>query len=167
MTLAEVSAHFSQSVEVLTSFVLGGPAAGVVQSVYNNVLNRTPDAEGLAFWSQMLDNGAVSRGTFVLEVLGGVTTDAVAGDSDEMAAQRIIDAAYLEDKTNLGLYFSGVKGLNDADDAKAVMESFDGSQSSISAGKALVDQFYADAIDPQDGELLIQMVGIIDDPFFA
>ena len=88
------------------------------------------------------------------------------GENPETTAQRSADAAFLEAKTNLGLYFSGVKGLSDAEDARAVFDGFDGSAASIAAGKALVDGFYADATAADSGELLIQMAGVLDDPFY-
>ena len=43
---------------------------------------------------------------------------------------------------------------------------FDGSAESVTAGRAQVDAFYADAQDAETGELLIQMMGVLDDPFY-
>jgi hypothetical protein len=32
---------------------------------------------------------------------------------------------------------------------------------------AAIDGFYADALDPVNGEFLLQLVGVVDDPFMA
>ena len=47
----------------------------------------------------------------------------------------------------------------------AVMDLFDGSQESIQAAIAATDQLYADALDPNSGDFLMPLVGVIDNPF--
>ncbi|MEM9966646.1 MAG: DUF4214 domain-containing protein [Pseudomonadota bacterium] len=165
MTLEEISEAFSQSSEVFETFLLDGSAPFLVDAVYRNVLNRAPEEDGLAFWAEALETGSVTRGTFILEILRGVDATPQPEESAELTAQRAADLAYLDAKTDLGLYFSAIKGLNDVEDAKAVFEDFNGDADSIAASKALVDAFYADAVDPETGELLVQMIGLIDDPF--
>jgi hypothetical protein len=46
-----------------------------------------------------------------------------------------------------------------------VMELFDGSQQSIEDAIDATDQFYTDALDPTNGEFLMPLVGVLDDPF--
>jgi RTX calcium-binding nonapeptide repeat (4 copies)/Domain of unknown function (DUF4214) len=166
MSLEALSAYFAASAEAQALFPFDGPSTPLVQAVYSNVLGRDVDPAGLSFWQGMLDGGQISRDAFTLEVLRGTQAEPAEGESPETTAQRSTDAAYLEAKTNLGLYFSGVKGLSDAEDARAVFDGFDGSAASIAAGKALVDAFYADATGADTGELLIQMAGVLDDPFY-
>jgi hypothetical protein len=166
MSLEALSAYFASSAEAQALFPFDGPVAPLVQAVYSNVLGREVDPAGLSFWKGMLEQGLISRDAFTLEVLRGTQTAPAAGESLETTAQRSADAAFLEAKTNLGLYFSGVKGLSDAEDARAVFDGFDGSAASIAAGKALVDALYAEASDPLSGALLIQMAGVLDDPFY-
>jgi hypothetical protein len=66
---------------------------------------------------------------------------------------------------DIGVYFSAIKGLSDRDDTVTVMEIFDGSNASVDAAVAAIDQIHADALDPNNGEFLTPLVGVIDDPF--
>ena len=166
MTLETVSEHFSRSSEASDQITLNGPAQMVVASVYANVLNRAPDPDGLAFWSAMLDNGFVTRDTFILDLIRGVTAEPVAPEGAELSAQRQADADYLEDTSNLGLYFAAQRGMSDVNNAAAVFDLFDGSDESLMASKAAVDAFYTAALDAENGEFLVQVTGFLDDPFF-
>jgi hypothetical protein len=123
-----------------------------VTAVYNNVLGRNSDMPGLAFWLGELDEGRLSREKFIVEFLGGVPEG-----SD--------DAEYLSNKVDIAAYFSVIKGISDGQDAGAVMDLYDGSQDSINDAVAAVDGFYADALDPNNGEFLMQVVGVLDNPF--
>jgi hypothetical protein len=153
-------------VEAAKTSRLYGPSEDVVTAVYTNVLNRAVDDAGLAFWAGMLKEDLISRGDFILEVLRGAQAAPAEGESAETTAQRAVDAAYLEAKVNLGLYFAAEKGMSNVDDAKDVFDGFDGSSESIAAGKLAVDAFYADATAVDSGALLIQMAGVLDDPFY-
>ncbi|SHG92644.1 DUF4214 domain-containing protein [Marivita hallyeonensis] len=166
MSLEEVSAYFATSTEAENDLELNGSVAEMVSSVFANVLNRAVDDDGLAFWTSALEAGEITRDAFVLEVLRGVEADPAPGEAAETSALRLVDNAYLDAKTNLGLYFAGIKGLNDVEEAEALFDGFDGSQSSIVAGKAMVDTLYDAAADPDSGALLVQFTGILDDPFY-
>lgn len=166
LALDEISSLFAGSAEAAALFPLYGPSEDVVTAVYTNVLNRAVDDAGLAFWTGMLKDDLISRGDFILAVLRGAQVAPTEGESAETTAQRAADAAYLEAKTNLGLYFAAEKGMSNVDDAQDVLGGFDGSSESIAAGKLAVDAFYADATAADSGELLIQMAGVLDDPFY-
>jgi hypothetical protein len=45
------------------------------------------------------------------------------------------------------------------------MSLFDGTQSGIDAAVAAIDGFYAEALSSSDGEFLMPLVGVLDDPF--
>lgn len=55
--------------------------------------------------------------------------------------------------------------MSDADNAVAAMSLFDGSQAGVEAAVSAVDSYYREALDPDSGEFLMQIVGILDDPF--
>lgn len=57
--------------------------------------------------------------------------------------------------------------MSDVDNASAAMALFDGSQTSINQAVAAIDGFYQDALDPNNGEFLMQVVGVLDNPFAA
>ncbi len=134
--------------------------------VYNNVLGRTPDQLGLEFWASALDGGGVTRDQFILEVLRGAKADAPEGSSQEDIALRLGDLAYLADKTDIGTYFAVIRGLSDVTDADAVMDLFvRGEQTSINDAFEATNAMYTAALAADGGDFLIQLVGVVDDPF--
>jgi hypothetical protein len=124
-----------------------------VTAVFNNVLGRAPTS---SYWVNELDNNPdITPAIFILAVLNGAK--AVTGGA--------ADRDYLEAKTDIGVYFSAIKGLSDRDDTVTVMNIFDGSAASVTAAVAAIDQIHTDALDPNTGEFLMPLVGVIDDPF--
>lgn len=99
-----------------------------------------------------LDSGSVSRDQFILEVLRGVKP----GTPDD---------GYLDTKVDIGAYFAIHKGMSDTDNASTAMALFDGTNASVDAAVAAIDGHYADALDPDNGEFLLQVVGVLDEPF--
>lgn len=133
--------------------------------VYNNVLGRTPDQDGIDFWVGALDSNAVSRDQFILEVLRGAKSDLKPEEGQAFVDQQLADRHYLENKVDIGAHFAVHRGMSDADNASAAMALFDGSQGSIDNAVAAIDGYYSDALDPNDGEFLMQLVGVLDAPF--
>ena len=134
--------------------------------VYENVLGRTPDAGGLAFWQGQLDDGNIGRGAFILEVLKGAKVDLPAGATQTDIDLQLADRGYLSTKTDIGTYFGVIKGLSDVADASAAMQLFArGSESTIQSAVDLIDGEYSAALADGSGELLMQLVGVADDPF--
>ena len=139
--------------------------ADFAAAVYNNALGRLPDQSGFDFWAGALDSGGVSQDQFILQVLRGAKVDPQAGATQEFIDQQLLDRQYLADKTDIGAYFSVHKGMSNVADASAAMALFDGSAASIAAAVNVIDGFYADALNADTGAFLIQVVGVIDDPF--
>lgn len=138
---------------------------GFAKKVYTNVLGRDFDQEGLDFWIGVLEGGFVSLPKFMLQIIEGAKVDAQPGASEEFIAQQAADVAYLANKAELGTYFSVIKGMSNVENSRAVMSLYDGSQASIDAAKASTDNFYADALDAENGEFLFSLAGVVDDPF--
>lgn len=55
--------------------------------------------------------------------------------------------------------------MSDVENASAAMALFDGTQGSINQAVAAIDNYYQQALDPTDGEFLMQVVGVLDNPF--
>jgi Ca2+-binding RTX toxin-like protein len=60
-TLPAVAAQFIGSAEFISKYGANPSNADFVTLLYQNVLNRLPDAAGLAFWVNQLDAGTISR----------------------------------------------------------------------------------------------------------
>ncbi|GAB5486319.1 MAG: hypothetical protein Pars93KO_27530 [Parasphingorhabdus sp.] len=160
MPLSEVAESFFVQSETQSTYAAYLNADGslnnteaFVNAVFNNVLGRDPSGP---YWINELDtNPDITPAIFILAVLNGA----------KAASGSPVDAAYLADKTDIGVYFSAIKGLSDYDDTVSVMGMFDGSAASVTNAVAAIDQIYADALDPNMGEFLLPLVGVIDDPF--
>jgi Ca2+-binding RTX toxin-like protein len=166
-TLEQMATLFIDQDEFEAAYPEGTTNLAFAHSVYSNVLGRTPDQAGIDFWVGLLDQGAVERDQFILEVLRGARADPKPELGPDFVAQQEADQAYLTTKVDIGAYFAVHKGMSDVDDAMAAMALFTGSDASRDAAVAAIDGFFADAIVPTDGAFLMPLVGILDDPFSA
>lgn len=64
-SLASISSFFSKSAE-FEALYGGTTNAEFVTLVYQNVLDRNPEASGLAYWKGRLDQGTITRGNLML-----------------------------------------------------------------------------------------------------
>lgn len=127
-----------------------------VTSVYQNVLGRAPDADGMTYWLNLLESdGAVTPPTFIQAILDGAKAE-TGGPAD---------AAYLANKVLLGGHFAITRGMSDGNDANMIMQGFDGSDTSLQVGMVRSDALYADILDGIEDGFLMQLVGITDNPF--
>ena len=140
-----------------------------VTQVYTNVLGRTVDPAGLEFWQEKLDLGLVSRDVFILEVLKGVQVDLPAGTDAALQDVQIADRGYLGTKTDIGVQFGAIKGLSNVTAATEVMDLYVRDDAgSIQNALDRIDLGFEAATQSAlggRGELLLQLVGVIDDPF--
>lgn len=125
-----------------------------VTEVYQNVFGRGPDDDGLDFWTGQLATGEVTESGFILDFLAGARADTGSPD----------DVAYIENKTDIGLYFAVVQGQNNLDAANSVMDEFDGSAASLQDAISLADSAYTTALDSST-DLLMPVIGVVDTPF--
>lgn len=164
-TMDEIAGMFADQPETLATYPADTSNIRFVADVYDNVLGRSPDIEGLRFWTDALDSGEVGRGEFILEVLRGVKADAPADATQDFIDRQAADRAYLEAKTDLGTLFAVHRGMSNVDDATMVMELFDGSAESLATAVEAVDTLYTAAQDSVNGDFLMPLVGVIDNPF--
>lgn len=151
-TMEQMAKLFAPQPETIATYPEGTSSTEFVTTVYNNVLGRGPDQAGLEFWVSGLEAGGLTRDTFILNLLGGVQD----GNSDR---------AYLDNKVDIGAYFAVHKGMSDATNAIAAMALFDGTQGSVNDAVAAIDGYFQDALDPNNGEFIMQVVGVLDNPF--
>lgn len=79
----------------------------------------------------------------------------------------MLDRAYLENKVDIGAYFAVHLGMSNVDNAAAAMALFNGTQDSINEAFAAIDTQYQTALDPELGEFLVQVIGVLDPPAIA
>jgi hypothetical protein len=166
-TLEQMATLFVDQEETRATYPQGTTNSNFAESVYNNVLGRTPDQAGIDFWVGALDSNAVSRDQFILEVIRGAKADLKPEEGQAFVDQQLADRAYLENKIDIGAYFSVHLGMSDVTNASTAMALFNGTTASLDAAVSTIDGFYQDAVDPLSGEFLMQVVGVLDNPFGA
>ncbi len=75
-----------------------GDNTALVTAIYKNILNRTPDAEGLAFWA-----GAINRGTLTK---ANASLSIMAGAMNNTSTQGKVDAALINRKVLVSVDFN-------------------------------------------------------------
>jgi hypothetical protein len=75
-----------------------GTTASFVNAIYLNVFNRDGDAEGLAFWTNAIDKGGLSKGNAALSIMAGALNNS--------SSQGQIDASIVNNKTAIGKAFT-------------------------------------------------------------
>ena len=164
-SLEDIATLFFDQEETRATYPDLSDVEAFAKEVYANVLGRAFDQAGLDFWVGVLSSGDVSLSTFMLEIIKGAKAPPQPGDSPELTAQKLVDVAYLTNKTDLGAYFSVIKGMSNVDNARDALQFYDGSQASIDGSKGIIDAFFEEALDEDTGEFLFQLTGVVDDPF--
>lgn len=164
LSLEEIAAGFADQPETRALYPEGGPNIKFAFDVYQNVLGRSPDMDGLRFWSRALDDAQVSRSEFILELLRGVKADPPEGASQVFVGRQQADRIYLDQKSDLGALYAVHRGMSDTDHAAHVLSLFDGSVEGFGSAVEAIETLYDAAMDPVDGAFLIQLVGVLDDP---
>jgi hypothetical protein len=163
-SLEEIAALFNDQPETREIYTNTASDIQFAAKVYSNVLGRAPDLDGLRFWTEALDSGAVSRDAFILEILRGAKADPSPDASSAFVAKQVSDRLYLEQKTDLGAHFAVHRGLSDTEDAALVMALFDGTEDSFQDAAQMIETLYESASDPENGAFLMPVVGILDAP---
>ncbi|WP_439124592.1 DUF4214 domain-containing protein [Marivita sp.] len=166
-SLADIAALFADQEETQILYPSDLGSLRFISDVYQNVLGRTPDTDGLDFWEASLESGAVSRSDFILEILQGTKFELPATSDAALIEQQQSDQNYLAAKTDLGTLFAIRHGMSDLEDAADVMNTFDGSEATFDVANTMIDTFFAEASDPLQGDFLMPLVGVLDDLFLG
>lgn len=150
MTLQDIAKSFFAQPETVATYPPDMPVTEFVTQVYHNVLARAPDASGLNYWVQQLENGQLSKDVFMLAIIYGAR--AATGGAE--------DAQYLANKGLIGEHFALTDGLNNVEEAHAVMASFDGTPQSLIAANQLSDSYLVKASTGASSDLVVKIVGI-------
>ena len=121
--LANIAKSFFQQKETKALYPSDKSVNDFVVAVYNNLFNRTPDSEGLSYWSEKISKGDISKDVFILAVINGAKGD---------------DIIILNNKQQVGEYFAN-KSLNKVTDASSVISDIDETSTSVTQALALID----------------------------
>ncbi|MET0268287.1 MAG: S8 family serine peptidase [Duganella sp.] len=80
-TVRSLIDSFGNSAE--SNALYGGNNTAFVTAIYQNLFNRAPDAAGLAFWVNALNNGSLTRGRAALNIMAAST-----GNSDGLTVAK-------------------------------------------------------------------------------
>ena len=122
-TIASVATGFTLSAEYKAAY--GGLTTdALVEKVYNNVLGRTPDAEGKAFWVAALASGKVTADTLVATIV----TNLGALDQQTINNKVFVAQTYTD---NVGANYNVAAG-------SAVLVGVDSTAASVAAATAKI-----------------------------
>ena len=158
MGLEEIAASFFVQPESLATFPDVNDNAALVDAAYNNLLERAPDPQGRAYWIDALAQGTVSRPEFMLALINGAKAETGSA----------ADAKVVEDKGRIGLDYAVINGLNDVKNAIDAMQFYDRAdpEFSLLMAEGWIDRYRAAAESGGD-EIIVELTGVIDDPFAA
>jgi hypothetical protein len=167
LSLEGIAADFATQPETLAAFPSDVTNEQFATTVYENVLGRTPDADGLAFWVSALDSGNTARDVFILRVLEGAKAEPDPNLGQAFIDQQLADRAYLQEKVEVGSYFAVNCGLSNLDAANAVMDTYGDASTRDYFGAAAeaLDAFDA-AMSDATPEFLMPVIGVLPDDFF-
>jgi uncharacterized surface protein with fasciclin (FAS1) repeats len=158
VTLPEIAELFFDQPETQAKMPADLSSEDFVDLAYQNFLERDPDQAGKDFWVGTLEAGTVSRPEFMLALIEGARADTGSPD----------DVRTIKDKGDIGVSFALINGLNNVDDAEAVMAAYmlDDRAAALGEAQSLIAEAAADA-GGADGDtgFTFPLVGVIDDPF--
>lgn len=160
LTLEQAAAQFVGQPETLAAYPTGTSNQAFVETVYTNVLGRLPDQAGIDFWQGALTSGQVTRDQFILEILRGARSEYKLNEGQAFVDQQAADRAFLDNKVSIGTAFAIQNGMSDSGKAAAVMNTFNGSSPSFQSALQLVDTYFQEALDPNNGEFLMQLTEV-------
>jgi Ca2+-binding RTX toxin-like protein len=128
---ANIASSFGISTEAkaLYSFLANpfgasnGQIASFLDSVYDNLFNRTSDAAGLQYWSGQIQQ-ALAGGRFVgsvlVDIIGGTQNSAAGQDITTLMGKVAASLAYVHEQERLGTNWTAA---DDGAEAKALLET--------------------------------------------
>lgn len=138
LTVSEVGQSFFDQPEVQTKYA-DLDTDGFVTAVYENVLGRVPDEDGLNYWKEELESGNISNNSFIEAINNGALGD---------------DAVKLQNQKDIGLAYMKKIG-DDIPLASSILDLVDVDVSTKAEALAIIDYYNANktTIDPEQTDL--------------
>ena len=151
MSLEQIAKSFFTQKETIAAYPSGMATKDFVTTVYNNVLSRGPDTDGLNYWVGQLDKGIVSKDSFLLAIINGAMA----------ASGSAVDRQTLANKEAVGEHYAIYQGLNNSNYwAKDVMSGVTDQMATVTAANAKADGYAAIAANPATSDLVVKLVGV-------
>jgi hypothetical protein len=151
MSLQDIAKSFFVQPETVAAYPSNMPTSDFVTKVYNNVLSRGPDTGGLNYWVGQLNNGSVSKDSFLLAIINGAM--APTGSA--------VDRQTLANKEAVGEHYAIYQGLNNSTYwAKDVMSGVTDQMSTVVTANTKSDAYAALAANPATSDLVVKLVGV-------
>lgn len=128
-TIEMVAQSFFDQPETQTLYSSGSATRSFVESVYNNVLQRDADTDGLNYWVNNIDSGTLGRHELIVAMINAVN----AGSSAE-------DLALLSNRANVGAAFADA-GLDNVTLAREVLVGVTGDQGTIDQANQKIQDY--------------------------
>jgi len=142
--IATIANNFANSPEALGQYpYLATPGlsstTAFITSIYKNLFNREPDADGLAYWEDKLDSGVRTPGEMILAIIKG----AVGGDDKAIIDNKIAAALdFVTDAANTpGFVYDDAAHQA----AKDTLSNITADEQSVTDAGAATDAFLAGA----------------------
>nr|WP_019367394.1 DUF4214 domain-containing protein [Pseudomonas luteola] len=130
MTLASIAQNWMQyQPETQAKYPASQSQSDFIQQIYQNVLGRTAESDGLTYWQEQLQSGNVSRDVFIAAIINGAKSNT--------SEQGKLDAALLSNKADAGLAFAD-KELNDVTLANKVLSTINSDAASLKGALAII-----------------------------
>lgn len=95
LTIEQIAQSFFDQPETQALYPVGNTNSAFVTSIYTNLFNRAPDADGLAYWVAELDNATMTRDVMIEAMKNGATgTDATIIANKATVGLAYADAGY-------------------------------------------------------------------------
>lgn len=137
LSVGDVASNFFFQPETQQMYPEGTSDASFITSIYNNMFNRQPDAEGLAYWVGELEAQRMRRDQAIMYLIGGAKAETGSP----------VDAALLTNKTEVALYFAQSAAGRNANlsvlrsQATEVISMVTDDLQTVATAKARVDYF--------------------------
>lgn len=140
-SLEDIARSFFDQSETQAIYTPTMSVSDKVTLAYQNLFNRIPDSEGLAYWVQQLSTHAISQSNMLIALINGA----------HASTGSVNDAAILNNKTTVGLYFVDAD-LNEVETAGSIMEGITSDSATVTAARASIDAIVNNSItlDPSD-----------------
>ncbi|MFD1252828.1 hypothetical protein DEVEQU_01116 [Devosia equisanguinis] len=159
VSLADIADSFAASPEALAAYpYLALPnvasAQNFLNQVYQNLFNRAPDAEGLAYYAGKLASGATTPGQIIAEIQANANTNPNNTDGQVLANKVAVASNWVDQAANTPSFEFNAAAKSSAG---SVLANVDASDASVVAANAKVDTFFDNVVT---GDTFETTVGI-------